>query len=214
MIGSSETLAWRTDWADFMRHRHRLRGHDLWDKLAAERQEREVAKCAEAKTQRDEELLGFLRCRRGWVDVNKLHEKFVFAGASVRRLREAGLLLPDDANHPRRYKARPAACFGIQPQAHSGSSFLMGEDLIILRALRRKPEGLNRTQIRELIGKNRSSVALNQALEGLLAMGRISMERFTTGGRPEERWTVAKEAPPARRTLISPGHQGGNWQYH
>ncbi len=63
-------------------------------------------------------------------------------------------------------------------------------------ALTRSPDGLTRTQIRDLCQRNLPADRVEQALTTLTATGRAQQQRTLTGGRPAELWT-AKPAPRA-----------------
>jgi hypothetical protein len=52
------------------------------------------------------------------------------------------------------------------------------------------PEGLTRAQIRDALGRNKSSEQIGAALELLDRLGRAFKEIEQTGGRPAERWFV------------------------
>jgi hypothetical protein len=58
----------------------------------------------------------------------------------------------------------------------------------IYRALKNSPGGLNRTQIRDLFGRNKSKGNIDRALSLLVQAGRARETPAETGGRPEERW--------------------------
>jgi Protein of unknown function (DUF3987) len=58
-------------------------------------------------------------------------------------------------------------------------------------ALARSPDGLTRTQIRDLCQRNLPADRVEQALTALVATGRASQQRTLTGGRPAELWTAA-----------------------
>jgi hypothetical protein len=58
----------------------------------------------------------------------------------------------------------------------------------ILAALRQRPEGMTRTEIRDLFQRNRSSDQIGSALVLLLKSGRVRMETKASGGRPVETW--------------------------
>jgi hypothetical protein len=58
-------------------------------------------------------------------------------------------------------------------------------------ALTRSPDGLTRTQIRDLCQRNLPADRVEQALNTLVAAGRASQRRALTGGRPAELWTAA-----------------------
>jgi hypothetical protein len=63
-------------------------------------------------------------------------------------------------------------------------------------ALSRSPDGLTRTQIRDLCQRNLPAERVEQALNTLAAAGRAKQQRTATGGRPAEIWTAAS-APGA-----------------
>ena len=58
----------------------------------------------------------------------------------------------------------------------------------IMEALRARPDGLTRTEIRDLFKRNESGERIDQALTLLLAVGHARSTREETGGRPVERW--------------------------
>jgi hypothetical protein len=62
-------------------------------------------------------------------------------------------------------------------------------------ALARSPNGLTRTQIRDLCQRNLPADQVEQALHALAAAGRAQQQRTLTGGRPAELWTA--QAPGA-----------------
>jgi len=57
-------------------------------------------------------------------------------------------------------------------------------------ALAGRPDGLTRTEIRDLFQRNQPAAALDNALGALEAAGRARAERVTTAGRPAERWVA------------------------
>jgi Protein of unknown function (DUF3987) len=63
-------------------------------------------------------------------------------------------------------------------------------------ALAHSPDGLTRTQIRDLCQRNLPADRVEQALASLAATGRAKRQRTLTGGRPAELWTAAP-APDA-----------------
>ena len=63
-------------------------------------------------------------------------------------------------------------------------------------ALANSPDGLTRTQIRDLCQRNLPADRVEQALASLTAAGRAQRQRTLTGGRPAELWTTAR-APGA-----------------
>ncbi len=58
-------------------------------------------------------------------------------------------------------------------------------------ALTRSPDGLTRTQIRDLCQRNLPAERVEQALATLATAGRAHQQRTLTAGRPAERWTAA-----------------------
>jgi hypothetical protein len=56
------------------------------------------------------------------------------------------------------------------------------------------PGGLTRTQIRDLLHRNPTTIQLDHALNSLADDGKITSQRILTAGRPAELWTAA--APP------------------
>jgi hypothetical protein len=61
-------------------------------------------------------------------------------------------------------------------------------------ALQRSPDGLTRTQIRDLCQRNLPAERVEQALHALAAAGLAQQQRTLTGGRPAELWTTAQAA--------------------
>ena len=58
------------------------------------------------------------------------------------------------------------------------------------------PNGLTRTQLRDLLHRNPTTSQLNQALNTLTNDGKITSSRILTAGRPAQLWTAA-QAPSA-----------------
>lgn len=58
----------------------------------------------------------------------------------------------------------------------------------ILNALRSRPEGMSRTDLRDFFGRHRSSEQIGRALTSLDVLNLVRCERESTGGRPAERW--------------------------
>jgi hypothetical protein len=58
----------------------------------------------------------------------------------------------------------------------------------ILRALRSTPEGLTRTDISDLFGRNKDQARIDRALSLLATVGVAKCAREQSGGRPGERW--------------------------
>ncbi|MGH9108122.1 MAG: DUF3987 domain-containing protein [Acidimicrobiales bacterium] len=63
-------------------------------------------------------------------------------------------------------------------------------------ALIHAPAGMTRTEIRDLLGRNRPGAAIDEALGVLAASGRARPERVTTAGRPAQRWVASRLATP------------------
>jgi hypothetical protein len=63
-------------------------------------------------------------------------------------------------------------------------------------ALKSNPDGLTRTQLRDLFSRNRTGNDVEQALKTLTRTQRAHPERVSTGGRPAELWH-AQPTPPA-----------------
>jgi hypothetical protein len=70
-------------------------------------------------------------------------------------------------------------------------------------ALATHPDGLTRTQLRDLLHRNQPAGRIHDALEELAATGRATRHTRRTGGRPAETWTATVPPPavtPAART--------------
>jgi hypothetical protein len=89
---------------------------------------------------------------------------------------EAALALQD-------YTARSAA-WALEPDTGDP----IAEQLHV--ALRRSPDGLTRTQLRDLLNRNVPARRLDQALANLAAAGKADRQRILTAGRPAELWTT------------------------
>ena len=61
-------------------------------------------------------------------------------------------------------------------------------------ALARSPDGLTRTQIRDLCQRNLPAERIDHALAALAAAGRATRQRTPTAGRPAELWTATPTA--------------------
>lgn len=60
----------------------------------------------------------------------------------------------------------------------------------IVAALEDEPDGLTRTDLIHLFGRNKSRDRIGQALATLEKLGRVRREKTETGGRPAERWSL------------------------
>ena len=58
-------------------------------------------------------------------------------------------------------------------------------------ALTSNPDGLTRTQLRDLFHRNKPAAHLDRALDTLARTGRVTRKRILTAGRPAELWTTA-----------------------
>jgi hypothetical protein len=59
-------------------------------------------------------------------------------------------------------------------------------------ALQHAPNGLTRTQLRDLLHRNPTTTQLDQALAALAHDGKITSQRVLTAGRPAELWTATR----------------------
>jgi hypothetical protein len=102
--------------------------------------------------------------------------------------------LLDRANHI--HQAHLEAALALQAYAIRSAIWALqpatGDPLAeqIHAALRRSPDGLTRTQIRDLLHRNTPGRRLDQALANLAATGKADRQRVLTTGRPAELWTA------------------------
>jgi predicted ArsR family transcriptional regulator len=81
----------------------------------------------------------------------------------------------------------------------ASAKFIFGDSLgnsdadKILAALRANPQGLTRTEIRDLFGRNRSEPLIHVALTALEERGLAQRVSEQTGGRPTERWIATSQ---------------------
>jgi hypothetical protein len=84
------------------------------------------------------------------------------------------------------------AALALWDYAHASARWVFGDALgdpladEIYRALLDQPDGLTRSQVRDLFSRNRRSKDIAQALKRLAATGRIDAERQHARGRPAE----------------------------
>jgi hypothetical protein len=91
------------------------------------------------------------------------------------------------------------AAVAIWDYAEQSAKYVFGDttgDKIadtILRMLRTTPGGLSRTDIRDLLGRNRSAYEIKEAL-AVLAAAKLAEKRTVSshGGRPSEIWFASK----------------------
>jgi hypothetical protein len=81
--------------------------------------------------------------------------------------------------------------------AHSGNP--LAEH--IHAALVAQPDGLTRTELRDLLHRNQPVARVDAALRALADSGRATRHTRHTGGRPAETWTATPAATPAARAL-------------
>lgn len=88
-----------------------------------------------------------------------------------------------------------AAALDVWRYCEASAAFIFGNSLgdqtadAILRALQNRPEGMTRTDLRDLFGRNKSSADIQRALSALLQHGKARCDADTeTGGRPGETW--------------------------
>ncbi len=86
------------------------------------------------------------------------------------------------------------AALALWEYSEASARYVFGDSLgdpvadDILRALQNAPEGMNRTDLQNLLGRHQSSNRIGQALALLLKYHRARVEQEQTGGRPLERW--------------------------
>lgn len=96
------------------------------------------------------------------------------------------------------HKAHLLAALALWDYCDASARYIFGEALgdpvadEILRALKGAPQGLTRTQIRDLFDRNKRANEVERALALLLGQNLAESRREPTGGRPTERW-FAKE---------------------
>ena len=87
------------------------------------------------------------------------------------------------------------AALALWRYSEASARYIFGESLgdpvadELLRALRRNQNGVTRTEIRDLFGRNRASQEIDRALGALVEYGLVRRERNEPdNGRPPERW--------------------------
>jgi hypothetical protein len=95
-------------------------------------------------------------------------------------------------------KCHLSAALAVWRYCEDSARYIFGDALgdpladTILRELRRQPNGLTRSEIRETFKRNRSEAEISRALSSLLEGGWVSCTPEQTGGRPAERWTATR----------------------
>jgi hypothetical protein len=86
------------------------------------------------------------------------------------------------------------AGLAVWEYAEASARYIFGDALgnpiadQILKQLRAEPEGLTRTEIRDLFGRHCKASEIDAALRTLLETGLARCEQVLTNGRPAERW--------------------------
>jgi len=113
------------------------------------------------------------------------------AEAYVTRLSVAYALLDEAEAIGERHLT---AALALWDYAQASVTFVFGDSTgnadadATLRALRATPEGLTRTEISSLFGRNLSTARIDRALRTLFEQERAHFTTEPTGGRPSERW--------------------------
>lgn len=144
-------------------HRSRQLWHDIYAHLAAEA---------------TDGLVGALRAR---------------AEAHVLRLSMLYALLDGDTTIGCTHLRSGLALFDYAAASLAWVSAEASADPVaeqIAAALAASADGLTRTQLRDLFGRNQPAARTDAALAALAATGRIHRHRSATGGRPAEIWTA------------------------
>ena len=110
------------------------------------------------------------------------------------------------------------AALAVWSYCEASAEFIFGDQLgdpdadAIFSALRSSPEGLTRTQIRDLFARNLSANRIERAL-ATLAMHSLAMIGHTsTGGRPAEIWRVCRTTETINTTKggVTPEKEGAS----
>ena len=86
------------------------------------------------------------------------------------------------------------AALAVWEYAEASARYIFGDALgnpiadRVLDQLRTAPEGLTRTEIRDLFGRHGKGSDIDIALRTLVEMGLVRREHVDTNGRPAERW--------------------------
>lgn len=89
------------------------------------------------------------------------------------------------------------AALAVWEYAEASAEYIFGSRMgdpaadSILDALKRNPNGLTRTDIRDLFKRNLSAERIEAALAVLLRSGKANCLTDNTGGRPAERWVAS-----------------------
>jgi hypothetical protein len=101
------------------------------------------------------------------------------------------------------------AALALWKYCEDSAAFIFGNALSnslsdqVLKALRCTPDGLTRSDLRDLFNRHRSSEEIGMALQLLEERGSAECQMEDSGGRPIERWFStnqdARKAPKARK---------------
>jgi hypothetical protein len=117
------------------------------------------------------------------------------AEAQVLRL---GLLYAALDQSPEIKLVHLRAALALWEYAENSAMYIFGDILgdpeadTILTVLRNQPDGLTRTDISNLFGRNLSAARIDRALSVLLRQNLATFTREQSGGRPTERWKATK----------------------
>src|SRR5262249_3045032 len=108
------------------------------------------------------------------------------------------------------------AALALWDYAEQSARYIFGDTLgdpvadELLRVLRATPDGLTRTEIRDLFGRNLHAHEIGHALGLLLEAGLAAPSRPQTGerGRPEERWRSASTSTTKTTETTKMGVEG------
>ena len=98
------------------------------------------------------------------------------------------------------------AALALWDYAEASARYIFGDALgdpladPLLRTLRQAPEGMTRTQIRDLFGRHERGSAVDRALAMLAEQGLAHVLKEETGGRPRERWLATKATKATKAT--------------
>jgi hypothetical protein len=112
-------------------------------------------------------------------------------------------------------KSHLEAALAVWQYCGESARFIFGDSLgdpvadEILRSLRATPNGLTRTELSNLFGRNRSAREIGRALVTLSEQGLVYSEREETEGRSAERWIALKSATKETKKTKE-AHR--NWQ--
>ena len=93
-----------------------------------------------------------------------------------------------------------SAALALWEYCEASAEFVFGDRLgdpvadELLDALRNNPDGLTRTDVRDLFKRHQSSERIDRILTDFEAKGIAVLEREQTGGRPKEVWKIATKA--------------------